>query len=53
MPRFTITHTDEDGERHQLVGDWAAETPEAAIAMMLEQALEDDDGRWEAHPLTA
>lgn len=46
---YYITHEDEHGTHHQLVGAWLAETPEDAIKQMLEQAGEDDDGRWHAH----
>lgn len=52
MDRYYITHTDDAGERHQLTGAWDAESPKAAIAQMLAEAREDDDGRWEAHVIT-
>lgn len=51
MPSFYLTHTDERGERHELVGEWLAPSPEAAISRALRVARVEDDGRWQAHPL--
>jgi hypothetical protein len=53
MNRYYLTHADEAGERHQLSGAYEAETPEAAITQMLAEAGREDDGRWEAHVVTA
>jgi hypothetical protein len=53
MARFILIHTDENGEMHQLTGAWDAESHEAAIAMMLAEAREADDGSWSAHVVTS
>lgn len=53
MPRFYLTHTDTHGERHQLPGAWEANTAEDAIARMLIEAMEEDDGMWSAHIITS
>lgn len=53
MKRYYLTHTDAHGERHQLAGAWEAATPEAAIAQMLTQAGEQDDGHWQAQMFEA
>ena len=53
MTTFYITHTDHDGERHQIYGAWQASTPEAAIAQMLETLGAEDDNCWEAHEATS
>jgi hypothetical protein len=53
MTRFYLTHTDADGELHQISGAYEAETPEAAIAQMLSEACAEDDGNWQAHVVTS
>lgn len=52
MTRYIILHTDEHGEQHQLTGAWEATDPQAAIAQMLVEASDEDDGKWEARPVT-
>jgi hypothetical protein len=46
MTTYYLVHIDDYGERHQLDGCWRASDPAAAIALMLKQAGEIDDGRW-------
>jgi hypothetical protein len=53
MKRYIITNTDVFGERHQLGGAWEAENPEAAIAQMLAEVGMEDEGGWEAWPVTS
>jgi hypothetical protein len=52
MPRYYIVHYDSDNVPHQLRGAWNAISPQHAIARMLKEAREDDDGKWEAFEVT-
>lgn len=53
MTQFYLVHIDQHGEPHQLSGSWEAETGKEAIAKMLDEAMTDDDGQWEAHEVTS
>jgi hypothetical protein len=53
MTQFYITHTDRYGERHQLTGTWEAANEETAIAQMLAESGAEDDGTWQAFPVTS
>jgi hypothetical protein len=50
--RFYITHTDNHGERHQIGGAYEAASEAEAIAQMLSDAGETDDGNWNAYPVS-
>lgn len=52
MTQFYITHEDEYGELHQLSGAWTADTGAKAIARMLAESRDEDDGKWAAHVVT-
>ncbi len=43
---YYVTHTDEHGEHHQLGYSFEADSPEAALALILAQAGAEDDGNY-------
>lgn len=47
MPRYYVTHTDQNGERHQIGDAFEAKTPEDALYTLLEAAGAEDDGNYE------
>jgi hypothetical protein len=53
MTLYYITHTDADGELHQLSGAWQADTAEDAIDQMRLEGGAKDDGQWLAHVVTS
>ena len=52
MARYIITHTDQNGEMHQLTGAWEAESASAALDQMFAESRGTDDGKWSAHVVT-
>lgn len=52
MNRYIIMHPDRDGEMHQLTGSWTAFSAADAIAEMLTEVGEPDDGEWHAEIVT-
>jgi hypothetical protein len=52
MDRYIIMHPDRDGEMQQLTGAWDATSAADAIAQMLAEVGEPDDGEWHAQIVT-
>ena len=47
MTRYYVTHTDANGERHQIGDAFEAHSPKEALDMILAQSGVDDDGYFE------
>ena len=53
MTKYYVTHTDSNGERHQIGEAFEAKSPEDALYTLLEAAGADDDGHYEVFEATA
>ncbi len=52
MNRYYVTHTDTNGERHQIGDAFEAKTPEDALYTLLGQSGAEDDGMFEVFVAT-